>query len=102
MDIKELALRTVDAMQVYGLTPYSAWNEYTRSYTPIIKMHEKQGQKDFDREIITEYVRQAEGRFERGEISIGHYRSLKRAAQRLTEVYTFSPASSYAIHAGRV
>ena len=87
MDVKELALRTVDAVQIYGLAPYSAWDEYARTYIPIIKLHETQGQKDFSREIVTEYVRQVEERFERGEIGIGHYRSLKRAAQRLTEVH---------------
>jgi len=87
MDVKELALRTVDAMQVYGLTPYSAWDEYVRTYIPIIKLHEAREQKDFNRKIVTEHVLQAEGRYERGEISIGHYRSLKRAAQRLTEVH---------------
>ena len=87
MDIKELALRTVEAMQVYGLSPRSAWDEYSRTYIPIIKLHESKGQKDFSREIISEHVRQTEGRFERGEIKICHYRSLKRAAQRLTEVH---------------
>lgn len=87
MDVKELALQTVDAMQVYGLKPYTAWDGYAHTFAPIIKMHEAKGQNDFDREIVTEYVRQVEGRYERGEISIGRYRSLKRAAQRLTEVH---------------
>jgi integrase len=85
--IEELALRTVDALQTYGLMPFTAWDAYRHSYVPIIKAHIMRDRKEFDREIVTEYVRQIEERFKNGEIKTGRYRTLKRAAQRLTEMH---------------
>ena len=87
MELKELAMHTVDAVQVYGLSPRSAWDSYAWTFVPIIKRHELEGRKEFCREIITEYVREAEGRYERGEIAIDYYRGIKRAANRLTELH---------------
>ncbi|GHU60781.1 hypothetical protein FACS1894171_2700 [Clostridia bacterium] len=85
--LEELALRTVDAMQEYGLTPYSAWEEYRSCFIPIISLHKAQGRDDFDRDIITEYVRSIEQRYERGEITDRNYRGKKLGAQRLTEMH---------------
>jgi len=87
MDVRELALRTVEAMQVYGLAPHTAWEEHSRTHNQIIKLHEAKGQTEFNREIVTEYVQQVERRFERGEFGISHYRNLIRASQRLTEMH---------------
>lgn len=87
MNVKELAHRTVDAMVNYGLTPISAWYEYSSVYTPIIKLHEAEGLMQFSRKIVTEYVAQVESRLERGEIKMVRYRHLKRGAQRLTEMH---------------
>ena len=36
---------------------------------------------------MTEHVRYFDGLYERGEIGLGHYRYLKRVAQRLTEMH---------------
>jgi integrase len=85
--IETLALRTVEALQAYGLEPYSAWENYSGTYLPIIKMHIGRSQAEFDRGIVTEYVRQVEGRYERKEIQYQYYRNLIRAAQRLTEMH---------------
>jgi|GEM_PF-4376730 len=87
MTVKELALRTVESMQYLGITPQTAWSMYTSVLVPIIELHESLEKTAFNREIVTNHVRQAEDRFERGEISVGFYRKLKCAAQRLTEMY---------------
>jgi hypothetical protein len=55
--IEELAMRTVTALLDGGLTPYSAWEEYRSIFLPIISLHKAHGADNFDREIVTEYVR---------------------------------------------
>jgi len=85
-NIKEVVSRTMTALQQVGLTTYSVWAEYGHSFLPIIRLHELHGKEEFDRELITEYVRKVESRFEKGELSIYAYRKLKRGAQRITEM----------------
>jgi hypothetical protein len=87
MDVKELALQTVEATQAFGLTPQTAWGAYSCAYCPIIKMHEDRGENEFNRDLVTEFVRHIEDRFERGETALSYYRNQKRAVQRLTEMY---------------
>ncbi len=87
LNISELASRTMTALQEYGLTPYSAWNDYVHSILPIVRLHERQEKEKFDRDIVTEHMRTVERRFDQGEISLFTYRKYKRGAQRLTEIY---------------
>ena len=87
MDVKELAKSAIDAMLTFGLAPHTVWGLYYKAFDHIARLHEAQGVSDFDREIVTEHVRQLDGRYERGEIGFDHYRNLKRAAQRLTEMH---------------
>jgi hypothetical protein len=87
MDVRELAMRTIDAMRTLGLSPHSVWGHYYKSLDHIVKLHEAQEKSEFDREIVTEHVRRVDGRYERGEIGLGHYRNLKLSAQRLTEMH---------------
>lgn len=85
ISINELALKTRKATLDYGLAVNSAWSEYYTAYLPVVKLHEKRGKKHFDREIISEYSQFVDGRRERGEISQGYYRTLKRGIERLIE-----------------
>ena len=85
--ISELALRTTEAMLVYGLSHRTAWTEYGRVFQPIVRMHAIHEKEAFDRDIVTKYVQQIEERFDCGEIKFSHYRNMKRGAQRLTEMH---------------
>ena len=87
ISINELATQTMAALLNKGLGEYSVWNTYGHSFLPIIKLHELHGKEQFDREIITEYVRSSETRYENGEISLSYYKDKKRCAQRLTEFH---------------
>ena len=87
MDVREVAMGAIDTMLTFGLAPQSVWGHYYKSFDHIVKLHEAQGVSEFDREIVTAHVRHIDGRYERGEISLNHYRNLKRAAQRLAEMH---------------
>jgi integrase len=87
MDVTQLAMHTVEAMLAYGLKLSTAWGDYSRAFAPIIRMHELDGKKDFNRKIVTEYVHHVEERYENGEFTLAYYHLLKRGAQRLTEMH---------------
>ena len=87
ISVDELALKTTEAVLALGHGIHSAWNEYSTTYLPVVKLHKQRGKEQFDREVVTEYVRMIEGRIERGEISWSHYKTLKRGAERLTEFH---------------
>ncbi len=87
ISIDELAFKTVAAVQDLEVGIHSAWNEYCTAYLPVVKLHKERGKEYFDRDIATEYSRFLEGRVERGEISWGYYRFLKRGLGRLTEFH---------------
>jgi hypothetical protein len=87
ISINELATRTMAALLNRGIGPYSVWNEYGHSFLPIIRLHELHGKEQFDRDIVTEYVRSTETRYDNGELSLASYKGKKRGAQRLTEFH---------------
>jgi site-specific recombinase XerD len=82
--IHEVVSQTMEAMRRMGLCEYTVWNEHRHTFRPVIKLHEYDEKEFFDREIITEYMRSLETRYENGEISIHTYRGHKRGVQRLT------------------
>ena len=87
ISIHELVSHTMTAMQNRGISPQSAWNDYARSFLPIIKLHEQNGKESFDRDIITKQMREIAARYENGELSLDTYRHRKLGLERLTEFH---------------
>ena len=87
INIRELATKTVEALHCGGMEIHSAWGEYGHTYLPIVRLHEMQEKELFDREIVTEFVRDIERNYESGKITHGTYRYKMRGAQRLTEFH---------------
>ena len=86
-NIYEVVSQTMEAMRKRGLYEQTIWNVHAHTFRPIIKQHERESKENFDREIVTNFMRSAETRYENGEISLDTYRGLKRGVQRLTEVH---------------
>jgi len=86
MTIKEMAQRTAEEMLAAGLTASTVWYTHDAAFLPIVRAHEASGKEEFDREIMSDYVRDIEQRVEQKEIKPGQYRKLLRGAQRLTEM----------------
>jgi len=86
ISINELAMRTMEALQVLGLAIHTVWTEYCDAMLPIVKLHEKQGKTSLDHDTMNKYMRHIEERCERGEIGSGHYNRLRRGAERLIEM----------------
>ena len=87
MTIQKLALRTAEEMLAAGLSRSSVWATHDSALLPIVKAHEENGKEEFDRETMTDYVKNIERRIESGEIKAVRYRTLLRAAQRITEMH---------------
>jgi integrase len=87
MTIQDLALQTADAMLNAGLTRTTVWYTYDSALMPIVRVHEENGENEYDRKIMTDYVRRVEWRVEQSEITHWQYRKLLRGAQRLTEMH---------------
>ena len=87
MNVKDLSMRVVEGMQGYGLQLHTAWGYYCSALIPIIKWHEASNEQNFSREIITAYVRHVDERYESGDFSLSHYRTLKRGVELLTELH---------------
>ena len=85
--IKEVVSQTMSAMQSMGLSVTSVWSDYGHSFLPIIKLHELQGKENFDRVIVTDYVRTIGSDYEGGKITFLSYRRKMRCVQRLTEFH---------------
>ena len=86
ISINELAMRTLEALQVLGLAVHTVWTEYCDAILPIVRLHEQQGKERFDRDIASKYTRHIEERRERGEIGSSHYNRLRHGVERLTEM----------------
>jgi integrase len=87
MEIQELARQTVEVMQESGLSALTSWTAHDSTFMPIVRAHETQGKKEFDRDVVTEYVHSIETRLDQGEIKASYYRKLLRGAQRMTEMH---------------
>lgn len=87
MTVNELALQVVEAMRKKGHKERTIWSEYSSTFISIIQLHEQRGAKDFNQEIIHDYLQNLENRVECGEIKPGYYRKLRRSANRLSEFY---------------
>jgi len=86
-NICELAEKTRAAMEQMGLSPYTAWHEYGHVYLSIVRLHTANEKENFDRELVTNQVCVLEERFERGELSLGHYQTMLRGIRRITEMH---------------
>jgi integrase len=85
MTINELALQIVKEMQKAGYADYTAWNEYSDCYVPIIRLHEQRGKSEFDLDLVEDYTRSIEGKMESGKISAEYYRRKKVGIKRMIE-----------------
>jgi len=86
-EIKDLALRAVDAVMAMGVSPRTAWEEHSNVFDPIETMHRTQGKRHLDIKLVNDFINDAADRLSRGEIGWQHYRRLKRGAQRLLEFH---------------
>jgi len=86
-NINDLSLRVVDLMLEAGFKASSAWFDYETVYQPIIRLHNEQGDNNYDPEIVSRFIQRNQERYDKGEIAYTTYRHSLRCAKRLAEVH---------------
>ena len=85
--IDEVAAGTVEAMIAIGKSPYTAWQEYSKVYEPIITLHRLQGKDHLDVEIVKGFFDEVGRLVDCGERTGAQYILVKRGIKRLLEFY---------------
>ena len=87
VSVQELALQAVDAFHQQGYTEQSIeGKEWV--LLKIVRQHEKYNEKSFSPDIVEQFVRESEQRYENGEIQRIYYRFLTKTATYLTELHS--------------
>lgn len=86
VSIQELAVQAVDVFQQHGYTERTI-GEKKWIWFKIAGQHEKQGENFYNANIVTQFVRESEQRYENGEINRIYYRFLTKTATYLTELH---------------
>jgi integrase len=85
--VKDLAVKTREAMRASGTAEYSLWNQYTQNLLPVVRWFRKRGHETFSEEVAYLYLNELTKRFDRGEIKRGYYLFMRRGAARMLEVF---------------
>jgi integrase len=86
INVKELAVKTREAMQADGVSEYSLWKQYINCVLPIAHWFKKRGHEMFSEGLVFEYLNELAGRFDRGEIKRSYYNFMRRGAERMLAV----------------
>jgi integrase len=85
--VKDLAVKTREAMRASGTAEYSLWKQYTQNLLPVVRWFRKRGHETFSEEVAYLYLNELAQRFDRGEIKRGYYLFMRRGAARMLEVF---------------
>jgi len=87
ISVKELAVKTREAMRASGTAEYSLWRQYDQNLLPVVRWFRKRGHEMFSEEVAYLYLDELTQRFERGEIKRSYYLYVRRGAARMLEVF---------------
>ena len=86
-NIQQLARSVTAEMEKAGYAEQTIWTLYTDAMLPLVRYHAMHGTEDFDPYLTAEYERNEKGRYERGEISRGHYYHRLRGIDKIRRLY---------------
>jgi integrase len=86
ISVKELAVKTCEALREGGVTEYNIWKQYSESLLPVARWYKRNGYGLFSVEITNEYLSYIAERRSRGEIGAYYYR-LRKGAERMIEIF---------------
>ena len=87
INVKELAVKTREAMRASGMTEGHIWKQYNGSLLSVVRWFRKNGHQLFSADVAYDYLNEIEQRKNRGEIGGYHYSSLRRGTERMMEVF---------------
>ena len=87
ISVKELAVKTREAMRAAGISEYGLWKQYDGNLLPVVRWFRRRGHEMFDVSVADEYPRELSERLARGEIGKLHHNNLRKGALRMIGVY---------------
>jgi integrase len=87
ISVKELAIKTREAMRASGTAEYSLWKQYTHNLLPVVRWFRRQGHEMFSEEVAYLYLNELTKRFDSGEIKRDYYLFMRRGAARMLETF---------------
>jgi site-specific recombinase XerD len=88
MDVNQMIPQIMDALRNLGLTERNIWKNHHDLYLSIRKFYRIHGVTQYSPEIMAEYTCMIEKKFKDGNITRNRYRTLLKAADRMSEFYT--------------
>jgi integrase len=86
-NIQQLARSVTAEMEAAGYAEQTIWSLYCCAMLPLIRYHAAHGTDDFDPYLTAEYERTEKERYERGEITRGHYYHRLRGIDKIKRLY---------------
>jgi integrase len=87
ISVKDVAVKTREAMRANGVAEYSLWKQYANSLLPVVRWFRKRGREMFSEELALLYLNELAGRCNDGEIKKSYYNYMRRGAERMMSVY---------------
>ena len=85
--VKDLAVKTREAMRANGVTEYSLWKQYMECLLPIARWFKKRGHDMFSEELAYQYLNENAQRLNNGEIKKNYHNYMRRGMERMMAVY---------------
>ena len=85
--VKNLAVKTREAMRANGKAEFSLWKQYSNGFLPVVRWFRRHGLETFNEEAAYLYLNEIRERLERGEISRNYHYCLRAGITRMMEVY---------------
>lgn len=87
ISVKELAVKTREAMRAGGTAEFSLWKQYTNNLLPVVRWFRKHGYEMFDASLANEYMNELAERLNRSEIGREYYNYMRRGALRMIGMF---------------
>lgn len=85
LPLKELVVKTTEAVIDIGVDPLTAWTEHNSAYRPLLAMHKEKELDYLDDELLKQYMDEVGARIDRGEIGWHMYRRIQREIDKMVE-----------------
>ncbi len=85
--VKDLVVKTREALRAKGAAEYSLWRQYAENLMPVVRWFRRHGHETFSEEIAYLYLSELSERFSRGEIKRHQYLFKRRGIVNMLEVF---------------
>ncbi len=87
ISVKDLAVKTREALRANGTAECSLWKQYSENLLPVVRWFRRRGYEMFSEEAACLYLSELTERFNRGEIKRNYYLFKRRGISHMMEEF---------------